>query len=75
MIGLMTLFFGPCIELRVAPGYFHLCPSCYEEFVAPEMERIQQRVLELHPEARRRFEEGLGEAPGKPQEAAHQPGV
>lgn len=51
MVGLMTLWFGPFIEIEPAHGYFHLCPSCYDECVAPELEDVQQTLARLHPTA------------------------
>lgn len=35
MIALMTIFFGPFLEIGPEAGYFYLCPSCYETFVEP----------------------------------------
>jgi hypothetical protein len=49
MIGLMTLWFGPFVDLRPDYGYFHLCPSCYREYVKPHMDQVQGRLAELHP--------------------------
>lgn len=51
MYGLMSLWFGPLVEFDADLGYFHLCPACHDEFVAPELERIQNSILELHPGA------------------------
>jgi len=52
MIGLMTLWFGPFVELPPAHGYFHLCPDCYREFVHPHLEKVRGKLAELHPLAR-----------------------
>jgi hypothetical protein len=49
MFGLMTLWFGPFVDLPPDHGYFHLCPECYQEFVHPHVERVQGRLAELHP--------------------------
>jgi hypothetical protein len=49
MIGLMTLWFGPFVDLRPDYGYFHLCPTCYRTHVKPHMDRVQGRLAELHP--------------------------
>jgi hypothetical protein len=49
MIGLMTLWFGPFVDLRPDYGYFHLCPTCYRIHVKPHMDRVQGRLAELHP--------------------------
>lgn len=57
MHGLMTLWFGPLIELDADLGYFYLCPACHDEIITPELERIQNRILELHPAAQRHLEE------------------
>lgn len=57
MFGLMTLWFGPLVDLHADLGYFYLCPACHKECIAPELERIQNRILELHPAAARHFEE------------------
>lgn len=47
----MTLWFGPFIEIEPAHGYFHLCPSCYRECVAPHMEEIEHTLARLNPAA------------------------
>ena len=57
MHGLMSLWFGPLAELDGDLGYFHLCPPCHDEVIAPELERIQNRILELHPAAQRQLDE------------------
>ncbi len=57
MHGLMTLWFGPLVELEPDHGYFYLCPECHDELIVPELERIQNRILELHPAAQRHMEE------------------
>ena len=57
MYGLMSLWFGPLVNLEAELGYFHLCPMCHDEFIAPELERIQNRILELHPAAARTLDE------------------
>jgi hypothetical protein len=49
MIGLMTLWFGPFVDLQPDYGYFHLCPTCYRIHVRPHMDRVQGRLAELHP--------------------------
>ena len=53
MHGLMSLWFAPLIELEADLGYFYLCPACHDELIVPELERIQNRILELHPAAQR----------------------
>ena len=57
MHGLMSLWFAPLIELEADLGYFYLCPSCHDEVIVPELERIQNRILELHPAAQRHLDE------------------
>lgn len=57
MHGLMTLWFGPLVELDADLGYFYLCPACHDELITPELDRIQNRILELHPAAQRHLEE------------------
>lgn len=57
MHGLMSLWFGPLVEFEADLGYFYLCPSCHDEFIIPELERIQNRILELHPAAQRHLDE------------------
>ena len=57
MYGLMSLWFGPLVELEADLGYFYLCPACHDEFVAPELERIHNHILELHPAAARALDE------------------
>jgi hypothetical protein len=52
MFGLMTLWFGPFVEIRPESGYFHLCPACYRDRIEPHLEQVQGRLLELHPLAR-----------------------
>jgi hypothetical protein len=49
MIGLMTLWFGPFVDMPHDYGYFYLCPSCYQVFVQPHMDQLQGRLAELHP--------------------------
>jgi hypothetical protein len=49
MIGLMTLWFGPFVDIRPDHGYFHLCPACYHERVKPHLDKVQGRLAELHP--------------------------
>ncbi|MFO7894419.1 MAG: hypothetical protein R6U63_11855 [Longimicrobiales bacterium] len=53
----MSLWFGPLVELEADLGYFYLCPACHDELIVPELERIQNRILELHPAAQRHFDE------------------
>ncbi len=53
MIGLMTLWFGPFIDLRPDHGYFHLCPACYRAHVLPHLDHVQGKLKELHPIAAR----------------------
>lgn len=66
MIGLMTLWFGPFAELEPAHGYFHLCPACFDETIAPEMDELQSNLARLNPEAaaylERERESGRGPA-------------
>ena len=57
MHGLMSLWFASLIELEADLGYFYLCPSCHDEIIVPELERIQNRILELHPAAQRALDE------------------
>lgn len=57
MHGLMSLWFGPLVELEADLGYFYLCPACHDELIVPELERIQNRILELHPAAQRHLDE------------------
>ena len=49
MVGLMTLWFGPFVELEPAHGYFYLCPRCFGECVEPHMEDVQGKLAHLHP--------------------------
>jgi hypothetical protein len=51
MIGLMTLWFGPFIDLEPAHGYFHLCPACFDRFVAPHLDELQSSLARLNPAA------------------------
>jgi hypothetical protein len=73
MVGLMTLWFGPFIELEPAHGYFYLCPECYRECVEPNMEEVQGKLAQLHPTVaayleRQRDEEGSVES-AEPEDA------
>lgn len=52
MIGLMTLWFGPFVDLPLDPGYFHLCPDCYRDHIQRHLEQVRGRLAELHPLAR-----------------------
>lgn len=52
MIGLMTLWFGPFVDMRPDYGYFYLCPACYRERIKPHVDQVQGRLAELHPLAR-----------------------
>lgn len=49
MIALMTLWFGPPAGLIPEPGYFYLCPSCYQACIAPLSDVIVHRLTEHHP--------------------------
>jgi hypothetical protein len=49
MIGLMTLWFGPFVDMRPDHGYFYLCPDCYRERIKPHLDQVQNRLAELHP--------------------------
>lgn len=49
MIGLMTLWFGPLLDLEAEPGYFHLCPACYRRVVEPHYPEIRDRLARMHP--------------------------
>lgn len=49
MIGLMTLWFGPFVDLRPGHGYFYLCPACYRAHILPHLEHVQGKLKELHP--------------------------
>lgn len=51
MIGLMTLWFGPFVDLEPAHGYFHLCPTCFDETIAPELDELQASLARLNPAA------------------------
>ena len=61
MHALMSLWFGPLVELESDLGYFYLCPDCHDQVIAPELERIQNRILELHPAAQRQLEDDVAE--------------
>lgn len=52
MFGLMTLWFGPFVDMRPDHGYFHLCPACYRACIQPHLEQVRNRLAELHPLAR-----------------------
>jgi hypothetical protein len=52
MIGLMTLWFGPFVDMRPDHGYFYLCPACYRDRIKPHLDVVQGRLAELHPLAR-----------------------
>jgi hypothetical protein len=49
MIGLMTLWFGPLVDMRPDYGYFYLCPACYRTHIKPHVDRVHGRLAELHP--------------------------
>jgi hypothetical protein len=53
MIALMTLWFGPAAGFHPEPGYFYLCPACYQACIAPLATVIVHRLTEHHPIARR----------------------
>jgi hypothetical protein len=53
MVGLMTIWFGPFVEMRPDTGYFYLCPACYRERIKPHLDEVQNRLFDLHPLARR----------------------
>lgn len=75
MVGLMTLWFGPFVDMEPSHGYFYLCPDCYGRFVEPEIEEVQGKLAHLHPtvaaylerereeEAREEAREAEGEPP------------
>jgi hypothetical protein len=52
MVGLMTKWFGPFVEMRPDTGYFYLCPACYRERIKPHLDQVQNRLFDLHPLAR-----------------------
>jgi hypothetical protein len=49
MIALMSLWFGHYAGLRAEPGYFYLCPACYQNCIAPHASDIMHRLTENHP--------------------------
>ncbi len=51
MIGLMNLWFGPFIDLEPAHGYFHLCPTCFDDFVGPHLDELQSSLARMNPAA------------------------
>lgn len=42
MVALMTLWFGHRAGVPLDHGYFYLCPTCYETYVAPHLEEVVQ---------------------------------
>lgn len=59
----MTLWFAAYAELQPESSYFHLCPACYGEAVAPHIEEVRVKVAQLHPKAARRAAEANGGGP------------
>lgn len=51
MIGLMTLWFGPFVDIEPAHGYFHLCPACFDETISPQLDELQTTLARLNPAA------------------------
>jgi hypothetical protein len=49
MIALMSLWFGHYAGQRPEPGYFYLCPACYQNCIAPHASDIMHRLTESHP--------------------------
>lgn len=49
MIGLMTLWFGPFIDIEPAHGYFHLCPVCFDDHIRPHLDELQSTLARLNP--------------------------
>jgi hypothetical protein len=52
MVGLMTRWFGPFVEMRPDYGYFYLCPVCYEERIKPHLDEAHGHLPELYHLAR-----------------------
>lgn len=49
MIGLMTVFFGPLLELPEQPGYFYVCPRCYDQLIVPHLDDVRALLRKHHP--------------------------
>lgn len=69
MYGLMTLWFGPFVDLPPDHGYFHLCPDCYRTHVHPHLEAVHGRLADLHPLLARHLE-GAADGNGGPDSAS-----
>jgi hypothetical protein len=63
MIGLMTVFFGEYVELPPEPGYFYLCPKCYEAEVEPHLDDDAHEAIRASLQL---SEERTGEAGDRP---------
>ncbi len=44
MTALMKVFFGHLLELPADPGYFYLCPACYDELIEPVLPEVLERL-------------------------------
>jgi hypothetical protein len=52
MFALMSLWFGPYAGVRPEPGYFYLCPNCYQSCIGPHLGEVLHRLTEAHPARR-----------------------
>lgn len=69
----MTLWFASYAELQPESSYFHLCPACYGEAVAPHIEEVRVKVAQLHPKAARRAAGANGGGPAFESEGGSAP--
>jgi hypothetical protein len=78
MVGLMTLWFGPFVELRPDSGYFYLCPRCYGEYIQPHVDQVGGKLpdlyrlarhLGLHPDLEEVEDAGNDPEPASPDDA------
>ncbi len=64
MYGLMSHWFAPPAGLALEGGYFYLCPRCFEETIAPDLEGILDKLREHLPAPPSTPHAGFMHAPG-----------
>jgi hypothetical protein len=67
MIALMSLWFGRFADVAPDGGYFYLCPSCYEDCVAPHFAPVVDRLTGRHADVDGDGS-GTGSAPDEPEQ-------
>ncbi len=64
MYGLMSHWFAPHAGLALEGGYFYLCPRCFDETIAPDLDAILDKLREHLPAPPTTPHAGFMHAPG-----------